>query len=738
MPEPLWNALAARLCPDPAGLDPSHVPLLDAAEARVLEACRREIRAWDAVHTLEDWASFLKPRLAALRESLGSCPTVPESVRVSAHGFDADGLVVENLVFPGRPGLWVTANLYRPRESGGPAPGFLICHSHHNPKSQIELRDMGIRWARAGCSVLVMDQLGHGERRDHPFASPADHPHPFRVDRQDYWFRYVLGMQLDLVGESLMGWMVQDLMRGVDVLLGRPGVDAERIVLIGSVAGGGDVAAVTAALDPRIACVVPFNFGRASVPSGSGDAAPNFAGTGTWESTRNLRLSARDGFMPWLILAAMAPRRLIYAHEFGWDAEQDPTWKRLLEVFELHGVPENLAEIHGRGSVAGRPPHNTHCNNVGPIQRAGLDRVLAKWFDLVVPSTPAATTVAESELRCWTPELKRELQPRALHQVARECAASRLARARTAIATATRDERLRSLREGLARLLGDVEPGERPRVLSSRRKRVGRRAGEVVRLAVEPGVSIVVHLLSPRGSPHERPPVVLGVAQEGSRFLLRARWDVVSGLLAAGVAVCLVDVRGAGPSSHDDATRGRHSLATQVAATESMLGRTLLGARLRDLRDALAYLRDRPDLDARRVAAWGDSHARANRPASSCVPFDSEPAALLAEPLGGLLALLLALFAGDVRAVYARGCLTRVLSVLDEPFCHVPRDAIVPGLLTVSDLPDVVAALAPLPIRLEASVDGMNRAAGPSSSAADEAVVGSDPANWLARNLFGR
>jgi cephalosporin-C deacetylase-like acetyl esterase len=59
----------------------------------------------------------------------------------------------------------------------------------------------------------------------------------------------------------LIGWMVWDLIRGLDVLLSRPGIDENRIILLFSVAGGGDPAAVTAALDPRVKALVPFNFG---------------------------------------------------------------------------------------------------------------------------------------------------------------------------------------------------------------------------------------------------------------------------------------------------------------------------------------------------------------------------------------------------------------------------------------------------------------------------------------------
>ncbi len=90
--------------------------------------------------------------------------------------------------------------------------------------------------------------LGHGERRQHPFQSTRrTFPQPFRACRQDYYFRYNEGMQLHLIGDSLIGWMAWDLMRGVDLLLAWPGIDKERIILLGAVAGGGDPAAVTAA-----------------------------------------------------------------------------------------------------------------------------------------------------------------------------------------------------------------------------------------------------------------------------------------------------------------------------------------------------------------------------------------------------------------------------------------------------------------------------------------------------------
>ena len=76
-------------------------------------------------------------------------------------GIDGDGYRIEKIVYQSRPGLFVTANLYTPAKPGKSMPGILLCHSHHSPKTQGELQDMGITWAKAGCLVLVIDQLGN-------------------------------------------------------------------------------------------------------------------------------------------------------------------------------------------------------------------------------------------------------------------------------------------------------------------------------------------------------------------------------------------------------------------------------------------------------------------------------------------------------------------------------------------------------------------------------------------------
>ncbi len=359
--------------------------------ARLQAVNDRESQAWHSLRTRADWEKYRDLRLGALRESLGSFPTVPRDLQVRVtRTLRGEGYQIDNLVYVSRPGTIVTANLYSPVPAAKSMPGILICHSHHNPKTQGELQDMGVLWARAGCLVLVPDQLGHGERCQHPFAEASSYSKPFRVGRQDYYFRYNTGLQLQLIGDSLIGWMVWDLQRGVDLLLTRPGIDRERIILLGAVAGGGDPAAVTAALDRRIAAAVPFNFGGAqpeTVYPLPADAERRFhyAGSGSWESTRNLRLSARDGFLPWLIVGSIAPRPLIYAHEFAWDREHDPVWARLQRIYGWYDARDHLASVHGRGNVSGRPPEASHCNNIGLIQRQGIYTALRQWFGIEPP-----------------------------------------------------------------------------------------------------------------------------------------------------------------------------------------------------------------------------------------------------------------------------------------------------------------------------------------------------------------
>src|SRR5262249_2567937 len=112
---------------------------------------------------------------------------------------------------------------------------------------------------------------------------------------------------------------------------------------------------------------------------------------------------------------------------------------------------------------------------------------------------------------------------------------------------------------------------------------------------------------SSSGGVKKQPPVVVAICQSGKTELLHQRAKEVAALLEGGVAVCLLDVRGTGESAVLGKARGRNSLATTLSSTQLMLGETMVGAQLRDLRAVLAWLRGRADVDGKRMAVWGDS-----------------------------------------------------------------------------------------------------------------------------------
>jgi dienelactone hydrolase len=680
---------------------------------RLQAANLRENQAWRQVKDRAGWEKFRDARLSALRASLGQFPAPPTDLRMRVtRTLEGEGYRIENLVYQTRPGLVATANLYSPLKPGRSMPGILIAHSHHAPKTQGELQDMGMTWARQGCVVLVPDHLGHGERRQHPFRSAADYRKPFRVGRQDYYFRYNTGLQLHLIGDSLMGWLVWDLLRGLDLLLSRPGVDKERILLLGAVAGGGDPAAVTAALDPRVKAVAAFNFGGTQPDyTTPADAQRDFYyfGVADWESTRCLRLGARDGFAHWLIVGSVAPRRLIYAHEFAWDRERDPVWPRLQQVFGWYEAADHLFATFGKGSVKGTPPESSHCTNIGPLHRGKLYPILQRWFNLPRPEEYSRRRPAE-DLHCLTPEAIREFHPRPLHELADELGAQRAGDARRRRADLRPQERRKQLRKAWANLLGDVEPRAEAKVHEQKKQTLGRLSVERLALEVEPGIVVPLVILVPPSDPGKRPAVVLGLAQDGKQAFLKHRSQMIAELLAGGAAVCLLDVRGTGETRLAGDSRRHSGSSTSLSAKEALLGQTLVGSRLRDVRSVLRYLRGRGDLDARRLALWGDSFSPVNpKERDPTVPLEVDPFPDFAEPLGGLLAMLGSLFEEGIRAVYIRGGLASYESLLHSPFCYVPHDALVPGALMVGDLGELAASLAPQPLWLESLVDGLNQ-----------------------------
>ena len=666
--------------------------------SRMSAVAEGEKREWRKVVSRETWERFRDQRLDALRKWIGSWPEhTPPRVAVTHRADYGDGFVVENLVYESRPHLLVTANLYLPVNPSGKIPAIVVVHSHHAPKTQSELQDLGMAWARSGAAVLIMDQLCAGERsQSQPWY------------RESYYGRYALGNQLLLAGESLMKWMVWDLMRGIDVLLERPYIDPQRIIMLGAVAGGGDPAAITAVLDPRVAAVIPFNFGEAG-PEEHYTEGPRgypfdtaWPGWGEWETTRCLPRSSVDQFFPWLLCAAVAPRPFLYSFEIGWpdDVEHEPAWARYKKVFEFYGARENLAEVHGFGPF----PGPGECTNVGTLLRRRIYPILTRWLNVPTPAVEYHDPLPDSKLTCLTPALAAERRPRSASAIALEIARYRLEGARSKPVFAS------ELRAELKAKLGDIEPVAKPTALLLWEKTGTEATVEALAIETAPGITLPMFVLKPPHPAAMRVPAVIAIAEGGKARFLTARSEELVALLRNGMEICLPDVRGTGEVA---ATVSRTPGVMGLAETELMLGDAMAGARLKDVRTIFRYLVSRPDVDPRRIALWGDSLAEMN---PDTFAFDQsemqEPGPFeqhQAEPMGALVALLAGLYEDRIAAIAARGGLISFLSVLEDRFCHVPQDVMVPGVLEAADVVDIVTALGSRPVLLEEFVDGRNR-----------------------------
>jgi dienelactone hydrolase len=679
-------------------------------QRRSAEVNARNREAWSKIASREQWEKFRDERIERLRKSLGEYPAPPAKLNVRTTGtVKGDGFTIENVVYESRPGQWVTGNLYVPAMPGKAMPGILIAHAHHRDKPQSEMQDMGMTWARAGCLVLVIDQVGYGERRSHPFHKDEDYAKPYRASRQDYFFRQDTGVQLQLLGDSLMGWMAWDLMRGVDLLLTREGIDPKKIILLGAVAGGGDPAGVTAALDKRIACCVPFNFGGPQPESkyplpADAETSFDYLGGSYWDSTRGLRLGGRDDFLHWVIVGSTAPRRLIHAHEFSWDQERDPVWKRYQKIWgEFYQAPGDLGFAHGKGVLSGKPPEASHCTNIGEFHRRLIHPLFDRWFGIkVAEKDEYSKPLPREQLTCLTEQARQELKPKSLNELMTALGQERIEAARKKLAGKSPAERRQLLRDDWSKLLGPVSPAKPPVVKSNTTDDQPVAGAKVERLVleVEPGIVVPVMVLASAKLAGPAP-VVIGLAQTGKAGFLKERAAELQKLVQGGAIVVLPEVRGTGETRAGD---------TDLSTNLQLFGETLLGQRLRDLRSVLAYLRGRKDVDAKRLALWGDAFGPTNSAETNFkVPRGVDGWPKGPEPLGGLLALFGALYEDDIRAVYLAGGLSSYHGVLGHFAVLIPHSASVPGALLAGDLCDLAGGLAPRPLRLEALVDPQNR-----------------------------
>ena len=286
---------------------------------RVLRNLEAERGERNRLQTQSDWERS-RSKVESAGNSIGPFPArTPARTRVNRKSFGPGISPAGSCLSKPHPAYGYSQSLFT-----GKAPAADAGNGDHPqpPPSQnaAELQDMGILWARSGCAVLIMDQIGHGERiRD------------LSVESRIVPFGYVMGMRLYVAGESLIKWMVWDIMRGVDLLLDRPDVNKDQILLLGAVAAGGDPAA---GRPHSIHASRPWCHSISAKPR-RGPMGPEAAGKRSWptraRAVGNDQKSARQHLQKIstvddLRVGGAAPARVLL--RLGWQVEQQPAWAR--------------------------------------------------------------------------------------------------------------------------------------------------------------------------------------------------------------------------------------------------------------------------------------------------------------------------------------------------------------------------------------------------------------------------
>ncbi len=315
----------------------------------------------DGAKSLDEWQKK-RPRLyQEYMDMLGLWP-IPEKTPLRAMitgKLEHEGVIVENLHFQSKPGLYVTANLYRPKSHGPPSvglkklPTILYVCGHSNKGrdgNKSAFQDHGMWFASNGYNCLVLDTLQLGEIpgvHHGTYGRPWLHLKPYGIKDKDplenRWWWHSLGY----TPAGVEAW---NGVRAIDYLLTRHDVDPERIGVTG-ISGGGAATFWIACADDRVKVAVPVSgmsdlesYVKNKVINGHCDCMFLY-NTYQWEWTT--------------IAALIAPRPMLFANSdddkiFPMDGNRRII-DRLRTLYKMYGEPDLVDDYVSKGGHAYRP-----------------------------------------------------------------------------------------------------------------------------------------------------------------------------------------------------------------------------------------------------------------------------------------------------------------------------------------------------------------------------------------------
>ncbi len=209
--------------------------------------------------TKEDWQNRQLWVKGKLKKLIGPFPEKTALNPRITGVLQKDGYRVEKLVYESMPGFYVTGCVFIPDNLKGKAPAILNVIGHEQEGFRAELDQLVyLNLVKKGFIVLAIDPIGQGESVQFYDSEIGFSKVGYSVVEHNY-----AGNLTFLSGISLARYFTWNGIRGIDYLINRDDVDADRIGMTGF-SGGGTVTSYVAAMDERVKVSVPCSWSTSS------------------------------------------------------------------------------------------------------------------------------------------------------------------------------------------------------------------------------------------------------------------------------------------------------------------------------------------------------------------------------------------------------------------------------------------------------------------------------------------
>jgi len=500
--------------------------------------------------TPEAWEKSRAKRLEEMRDMLGLLPwpaRTPLNVKITGV-LDKGSYTVEKIAFESMPKIYVTGDLYIPKQRAGRVPAVVYVCGHANSPNgdKTQYQRHGISLAKNGYAAFILDSIQISE-------TFALHHGVFSQEMFDWYAR----------GYTPAGVEVWNAMRAIDYLQTRPEVDGARIGMTGR-SGGAAMSWFTAAVDPRVKVVVPVMGISTYSASVRANAQRNHCDC----------MFAINSWMHDMLHqgALIYPRPLLMAHGI-----QDT----LFPVPGYEAFAKSMKSLYGNDSFGNVVVDTGHKDSDYLRGEAikffdkHLMKIQPRKLDMDYSNAP------DESLTVFGGKPPADAQNFRVHETFTTRGAPQ--RYRTSAAWASRAAELKSQLQ--SRVFGSIPTAAPPPVKRSE-----------TLLETEEGITISYQLRKPKSD--ARVPSIVYIASDGEDAL--AIEQMLRGVASRGKAARMVVYpRGVG------AVPWEKSFWKDTQRNAMHTGRTVDSMRLYDVMRAVEFLRGQPGIDGGRIMVMG-------------------------------------------------------------------------------------------------------------------------------------